>query len=844
MSRTIISLNGAWRMKGCPAGSLSDDAISALVPDASWIEATVPGDVHAALVKHTVIPDPTWGDNVRQCGWVLEQDWCLSRSFSIERLPAGRRASLLFEGIDTFSSVWLNGTRLGATDNMFREYRFGVTDLVDVGGENRLLIVIRSIRHVLRGHDNDRYVSLFSPNRVFLRKTQCQFGWDCIPDLPSTGVWKDCALVLADEWEIQAVQIVTLLDGSVSFFVSVNLPPRRSELDGIAVRYVPENLGIELELCIRELDGTRVAEEVIPVEGGKSHATLRVADPRLWWPNGLGEPDLYRYRVALRRGGQVLDEREGRFGIREVKLRQDPQGKREFGFRFEVNGVPVFSKGANWIPADTFVGAIRPERYRDLVRRAREAHFNVLRVWGGGIYESDVFYDLCDENGIMVWQEFPCSCSDLPGDQEWFLKAVIPELEHQVKRLRNHPSLVYWTGGNETASVTGCRPSHGDVLLDYLVRGICGHLDPTRPYGPASPSSFSDLGSDQLSGDSHISAFEATCANGPGSFRTELERIRTRFNSELACMGPPRYRSLMRYMPQAALWPMNEMWELRNRRNPYSWTLKDSYSQTQLKLAEGMFGEAEGVKDFLKKAMTAHAELLGGEIEYHRSRKWENSGVMFWMLNDIWPTGTYSVVDYYLLPKPAFYAAKRAYRPLIVTIQRIGGEEVVYVVNDTLRPVAGELEVGQADLRGAVVWSARQRLSVAANASEKVENLAPRRQAAPGTYLFARYRNDFQDADARLFPDPWKDVEWPDPAITSTVCREERSGRIRTKVLSIRCRHYARLVNITHPLDASLRYSDNFFDMEAGSQRLVSIESEEDFSVEGLEIDHWLTEWE
>ncbi len=843
MGRTTLALDGTWAMKGFPAGSLSEQDAGALSADGSWIEAAVPGDVHTALLARGLIEDPTVGDNIKRCAWVLEQDWCFSRTFRFPDASAGRRGWLLFEGIDTLASVWLNGRMLGETDNMFRAWRFDLPETA-TDGDNRLLVLIRSVRARLRAQPPHDYVSLFDANRIFLRKTQCQFGWDCIPDLPSTGIWKSCSLVLPDEREIRDVRIETRVDGRVSFFVEVDLPPLRSELDGIRERYRPEELGLELRIGIQQPDGTSVAQATVAVSGGASYATLSVARPRLWWPNGYGEPFLYSYRVVLSNRERVVDERTGRLGIREVRLRQDPQGSSQFGFCFEVNGVPVFSKGGNWIPADLFVGAIPRERYRDLIRRAQEANCNTLRVWGGGIYESDAFYDLCDEHGIMTWQEFACACSDLPGDQEWFRQAIIPEMEHQVRRLRNHPSLVYWTGGNETASVTGCRPSRADPVLNYLVRGIIGDIDPGRPYSPSSPTTYSDLGSDPFSGDCHMSAFEPTCLNGPGSFRAELARMRTRFASEFAYQGPPRYRSLVRYLPPDALWPMNEMWELHNQRNPYSWMVKDSYSQTQRKLAEAMFGEIHGVRDFLKKAMTVHAELLGAEIEYHRSRKGENSGAMFWMFNDIWPTGTHSVIDYYLLPKPAFYAAKRSFRPLLVTIQPLEERHAVFVVNDARQAVKGYLHVGQADLKGAVLWKAKRRIEVAENSCQRVAELEPRRGVAPGTYLFARFSPAGQEAGGRFFLEPWRKIDWLDPGISFSVGPQHDGDGIRLSTVTVRAGSYARMVHLTHPDDAALVYSDNYFDMEAGSTVQLTITSEKELDTGSLALGHWLTEWE
>jgi beta-mannosidase len=844
MSRTTLRLDGDWRIKSFPYQSLTDSALSRLAADESWIPARVPGDVHAALLDQGIIPDPLFSDNARGCEWVTRTDRCFARTFSAEGLPRGRRLSLLFHGLDTYCSIWLNGIELGKTDNMFREHRFNVTDRVHFEGENRLLLLFSAIRPRIEELSNEKYVSLFNAERIFVRKAQCQFGWDWAPDLPSVGIWRGCALEAVDEREILGVQIVTRRAGSVSFFVEIDLPPSRTELDGIKPRYDAASLALELSVAIRDRAGAIVATGRTEVSGGRSYLNLRVDNPRLWWPNGLGEPYLYGYEVELWSRGNLLDRAAGKLGIREVELLQEPTGPNTLCFLFRINGVPVFCKGANWVPADLFPGVARRERYQVLIERAVEARFNMLRVWGGGIYEHDEFYELCDEQGLMVWQDFMSSCSDLPGDRPAFEESFSKEVEYQVRRLRNRPCIVYWTGGNETAGTAGYRPVYGDRLLHTVIRGICGDLDPTRPYGASSPSTFGDLGSDQSSGDSHISAFEPVCVSGGGVLREELRKIRTRFNSESAYMGPPRYRSLVRYMPQDSLWPPNELWDYRNRRNPYSWMLKDSYSQIQVRVAEDLFGEITGVKDFLKKAMTAHAELLSAEIEYHRSRKWENSGVLFWMYNDMWPTGTFSVIDYYLLPKPAFYAVKRAYRPLLLTIQQ--GEAGIHVIiaNDLQHAVEGDLEVNIAEVGRGVNSSTKKAVHVDASSCLAVLDLNLPSGTGPDTYCFARFASSMGETTTHFFPQMWRDVHWPEPSLRYDVAPESLTDGWHERKVNLRTTGFARMVALTHPEDTRLVYSDNYFDLPDGAEKTVCIRSREPFDAGKMTVGHWLTEWD
>jgi len=844
MGKNILSLNGIWKLKAFKPGELLKDNISSIEIDSSWININVPGDVYYALFESGMIPDPMYGDNYIKCKWVAEYDWLYYKSFKVPSNFKQNKTFLVFRGIDTYSMVWFNGKKIGSTDNMFREYEFNIADLLRVKQENHIIVLIKSTIKNIEKFSNKKYISLFNKKRIFVRKAQCHFGWDWAPDLPAIGIWRDCEILSRREHQIDNVFIKTKIDGIVTFFIETDHPPERTELNGLSVNYDINERKYKLVIKIYDDRKNLVKKEEIEVRGGKNYLTLKLNNPKLWWPNGYGESYLYNYTVELIRNGNEFDCYSGKFGIREIELKQDPKKNGEFNFQFLINGIPVFCKGANWIPPELFMGTIRKEKYLRLIKLAKEANFNILRIWGGGVYENDEFYELCDENGIMIWQDFMFSCSDLPGDQPWFLEMIIPEIEFQLKRLRNHPSIIYWCGGNELAIYAGYKVSFSYRIFHYIIRGLCNDLDSSRPYGVSSPISFSDLGNDQNSGDAHVSSFEQSYQKGINLFRTELNKCKAKFISEFYALGPVRFQSLKKYMPEDKLWPTNDLYELRNKYNPHSLYVKDTYTKMQLEVAAKLFGEFNNLRDFLKKAMTAQSELLSAEIEYHRSRKYNCSGLIFWMYNDTWPTSSWSVVDYYLLPKPSYFAVKRAYKPLLITIQKVFSNIEAYIINDLIYPVEGNIEIGQRDLDGNIIWHEEiHNFKVLANYAVKVSSFKNKYKNIPNSYLFARYINDYENVDSVFFYDLWKNKEWPDPQIYQEIIFESKEGDYYKKIIAITSKNYARMVNINLSDESTTFYSDNFFDIEAGKTKKIVIRSKKDFNINNIRVDHWLTEW-
>lgn len=864
MPVNTLTLDGQWLMTDYPHGQ--GEAARPFEPTAStegWLTTAVPGDIHPTLVENGRLPaDLFMGTNVEQCRWTGEREWWFRRDFDVPADFARARCELVFEGIDLFGTIWLNGRHVGDTRNSHRAHRFDVTDTLRPGRRNTLVVRVGATLRILEANPYQKYFACFNTPRIFARKAQCQFSWDWAPHLPALGIWRSVRLESFDSGRIMDVAVRPRNDGQVTFHVTLDERTYHQDLDQSTVKVEAAqsprptgDLVVEISgpFNVPERGKGRPVRHKIAVGGQKNFCTLTVPRPQLWWPNGYGSQPLYRYRITLLRNGRTHHQVEGRFAFREVRLVEEPLGPERLSFRFEINGTPIFCKGANWVPPSCFPGTLKAEKYRHLIRLARDAHFNMIRVWGGGIYEADAFYDACDELGIMIWQDFMFACSDYPDDHPEFIDEVIPEIEYQVKRLRNRPCVVYWCGGNEKTGSAGFKVSYGERLFHVIIRGACGDLDPTRPYRPASPQSHTDLGNDQNSGDSHGGCYEQAYEAGITCWREKMRDFRTVFNSEFGYHGPTRMQSLIKCVPRDKIWPISQEMEYHVQDNPYN-TIPETFAQVQARMASTLVGDVNDAESFVRCASTFHAELLRAEIEHHRRRKWENAGAMFWMFDDCWPCASWSVVDYYLLPKPAYYAAKRGFAPVIVAIIDEPDRYDVYAVNDTLKPLAGTLTFGQAGVTGEPLWSRTCQGRVGANASKLAASIPKKRvKNTADSYLFGRFAARGRTlAETTFFHRPWREINWPVPELSWRITPSAKvapdhvanNGSHYITRVTFKTVHYARMVHIDGVEGPGTLLSDNFFDLLPGSTKTVLICSGHRIDPAAVRIRHWLDKWD
>lgn len=446
-----------------------------LIFDDKTIPAQVPGDITVDLYRAGIVKDPYFGLNYKEIEWVARRDFTYQTVIvADDELLQNESVSVVFDGIDVFSDVYLNGKHLGETKNMFLQYRFEIRPLLQKGN-NVLTVEMHSTLNIMDKIDTTGYYAIFNEPRMFVRKAQCHFGWDWAPKICAYGIWNNVYVEGKSKQCIDDVFVVADDKGNLTLSVTLNynINATYDTLGVMAPGSYEENLGDKLHYYVSE---TPFAEPNLykgfDVIGKRNFACFVNKQAQLWWPLGYGEQPLYNYRVELERDGKIISVKSGRFGYRSVRLLEEPKADTLLGYQLQVNGVDVFVKGSNWIPVECFTGEITDDKYRKLTKLAANGNFNMLRVWGGGIYEKDIFYDLCDELGIMVWQDMMLACAEIAEDKPEWVSNMLAEVEYQVKRLRNHPALVYWCGGNEKTGCYGLCITKGEFFTDVTIATV------------------------------------------------------------------------------------------------------------------------------------------------------------------------------------------------------------------------------------------------------------------------------------------------------------------------------------------------------------------------------------
>jgi beta-mannosidase len=860
-SRNIFLSKGGWKLTGKDPqkGVIREPGLTS----GEWLSAEVPGDVNAILLKHGKIPDPHYDVQARQAYWVTSKEWWYALDFD----ASGdlKNPALVFEGIDGTADVFLNGTKLGTAKNAFYPHRYNVAGILKPSGNN-LRIRFYSINELLGGERLDELKG-WGPRRAFLRKPQYNFGWDWSLPLPSLGLVGDVYIIKDDTYKLIDHSVRTFTSGRVDFTFEVSKAAMKT---GYSIRLKVEGHGTNISRTVSR-------------DAHKSYVSFNIPEPKLWYPNGYGRPDLYNYSIELVVNNNVVDSKKGRFGIREVEIKENPftpEAGPGFSFQVAVNGEPVFCKGSNWIPCEIWPGTVKPEQIGFYLRKAKDANFNMLRVWGGGIYEQGKFYELCDELGIMVWQDFMMASTGYPADT--LRDELIKEANYQIKRLRNHPSVALWCGMNEDVyswSYPGSydvnaqadnetqrerkdqwsvnRLKDDPIILTMILRGLVSKQGLGVPYVESSPqASFDDVGNWPNSGNSHISSWKTALfdpGKHPETWRKHFEDVCS-FNSEFCIQGPANVKTIRKFMAPQNQWPPNDAWIYHIQRGHQD---IPHYEQTMY-IAGATFGEIKSLQEYVKHGQATHVEQTRAEYESARRDRPNNGGTMSWMFNDCWPTSNWSIIDYYRQEKPSYYAAKRACATLLPIIFERKGKIEFLFGNDTLASRKIKAVYGQEKLSGEKVWIRSGDFIVARNSTLKFaafpkDSLKTR---ADDFYFIEAEVNGKKLPKVTYFPDGWKNIPWPSkPKIRTEIVNQRlEEGRWISEV-RVTSDKFVRLCHVLLkakyesrelPVREDLRcdYSDNYFDLSAGDEHTIIIGSQSKISAKDLYTGHWLTEWE
>ena len=688
----IQSLNGTWELSG---GDYT-------------LPATVPGCAHTDLRAAGKIEDPFYRDNELDLLWIGETDWTFRRQFDVsDELLTHDHVLLRCYGLDTIATVVVNGIQIAQTDNMHRTYEFDVKTYLQ-SGDNTIEVTFASAMNYVREREREGGVlpawgvghhKLNSGG--WIRKQPSNFRWDWGPMLVTAGIWRDIELVAHNEIRLTDVHILQdhTIEGKVSLTVNVTATD-----DGPVT-------------CQITHKGAIIATTESDLQDGTAELALDIDDPQLWWPAGMGEQPLYTVEVTA--GDDLWT---GRIGLRTLQLdcHDDEWGE---SFQFVANGVSFFAKGANWIPADTFVTALTKADYRRLLEDAVAANMNMIRVWGGGIYEYDMFFDICDELGICVWQDFMFACATYPAYDQDFMTNVRAEAEDNVRRIRHHPSLALWCGNNELeqglvgdewTDHTMSWEDYG-ALYDVLLPEVVSVLDPQTAYWPCSPHTPRGDRSywlDPTAGDVHI--WQVWHGRQPFEFYRTCEH---RFISEFGFQSFPEPATTHGYTQPTDRNITSFVME-HHQRSAIGNSTIIHYMTDWFRLPTS-FDQTLWLSQILQGLGIKYA------VEGWRRNMPRQMGALYWQLNDCWPVASWASIDYHGRWKALHYMARRFFAPVLLSaVEDLESNTVdLHITNDKLDPVDGLIRWRLTDLAGHVVDEGRIAVSVAASHTQKVSTL-------------------------------------------------------------------------------------------------------------------------
>lgn len=780
---------------------------------------TVPGSVYWDLFENKAMPDPYYRDNEAIALALMEDDYAYETTFEIsDELKSCEEIFLHFNGIDTIADIYLNDFLLGKTCNMHREWEYPLTGrILD---KNTLKVVLHSpTKYIKECYEKDPVQGTGDAMRGFtaLRKAHCMFGWDWGPRLPDAGLWRPVELIGVDGARISDVCIFQKhTKDKVDLSVNVKLATAKETVEIPYTEFVHEHPEYLVKLTILSPEGALLASDVSIADA------FCVTDPKLWWPNGYGKQPLYTVIVTLSNGNLILDSVKKRIGLRTMTMVRE---KDEYGESFchEINGVRIFAMGADYIPQDNILRRVNKERTRTLLTQCVAANFNCIRVWGGGYYPEDDFYDLCDELGLMVWQDFMFACANYRLTES-FEEQISAEIKENVRRLRHHASLGLWCGNNEMEKFAkvgewGCDDAlRADYIkmYEYLIPKILKEEDPNTYYWPASPSSggsFDDP-DDPNRGDVHY--WDVWHGNKPF---TEYRKFFFRYLSEFGFQSFPSLKTV-------------ETFTLPEDRNVFSYVMEKHQRNAAangkiMNYMQQMFLYPTDFDTFIYASQLLQAEAIRYGVEHFRRHRGRCMGTVYWQLNDCWPVASWSSIDYYGRWKALHYYAKRFFAPLQISCEEEGlltqstnvneqpfeVEKSIHlnVANESLFARTVTVKWHLSTATGEIKKEASAELTVPALSSTWLEKVSlPEADLYHDFVYYTLYENDTPISEGSILFSQPKHFCFTDPHLKVALEGND---------LIVTSDSYAKSVEIRNEND-DLILSDNFFDMTKGTKRI------------------------
>lgn len=779
--------------------------------DIKGFKASVPGTVHTDLLQNKIIENPFFDTNEKQLQWIENEAWEYETNFTVTAEELNNETvTLQFDGLDTYAEVFLNGKSMLKADNMFRIWKVAVKKQLKKG-DNQLKVVFESA--VKKGKEAAAKLPYTLPGdeKIFTRKAQYHYGWDWGPRFVTAGIWKKVQLQFGNSAAIENVKFEqkTLTDTKAELVFTTRVDCQKSEKYSLKINDKVETFSLKK---------------------GKQQLVVKyeIQNPKRWWTNGLGEAHLYPFLISLEDKNKILDKRTLNIGLRTLELVQekDQTGK---SFYFKLNGVPVFMKGANVIPPDSFLPRTNDSVYGNMVQNAVEANMNMLRVWGGGVYADDAFYEACDKKGILVWQDFMFACAMYPGDEAFF-QNVKQEVIDNVNRLQNHASLALWCGNNEndegwhnwgwqkqykysTQDSTKIWNDYKKLFHEVIPKTLDSLLPKEKNmYWPSSPSIGWGRKESLLQGDSHYWGVWW----GMEPFEVYEKKV-GRFMSEYGFQGMPNQETFEAFADKKDLY-LNSEAVKNHQKHPTGYQTIQTYMERDYKIPTEF-------EDYGYVSQLLQAEGMKTAIEAHRRAKPYCMGTLYWQLNDCWPVTSWSSVDYFGNWKAFHYQAKRSFEKVLVSVAEADDQLKVYVVNDELTAQNGQLVLQLLDFNGKVLWEQMTGVQSTANSSAVFYSVAKKEFEtfdAKQMVLAVTLLSDDAEVKRALhyFVKP-KDMTLATPKIIVSQI-DENTIEVTTDVLAKNVFLQA----------GKVKFSDNYFDLLPGEKKEIRFEG----AIKGVQV--------
>jgi len=818
-ANSTVRLNQNWFLRSEAIDCGPEEFPSVLKRKGGWFRVNLPCDIHSPLIKCGILKEPLESDNCFAAKWTEKKSWWFKKDFEITPgLFKSDAMELVMKSLDAEADIFLNEKHLKHQKSTFYPFRQNVKESLKSGVNTLLVRLTSGVEHYTKSDvapirdavPLEKSFNRGDKRRPFVRKPQFVFGWDWGPRLVTCGITGSVQLEAYNTIAFRSLRVVTEKITGKKAFVRIE-----AEIENFSLCST-RDAAFRLEIIYGRKKAANLKQDLF-LRSGLNYVTLKaeIENAKLWWPNGTGEQPLYTVKATVFSEGVRAAYPDFKFGIRTLELDQEKINPEERTFAFKVNGLRIFCKGANWIPADSIYARVRPEKYQTLLREAKEANFNMLRVWGGGIYETDIFYEECDRLGIMIWQDLMFACAFYPDYLEWFRQEAEKEIDYQTKRLRNHPALVLWCGNNENHWVFNFVwskkfPFFGggriyNLITPRIVRQNCSDV----PYWNSSPYGGKYPNDNQAGDKHHWSDGMMSPKMEKRITPEEYDKVSAKFVSEYGYVGPCRKSSVKRYHGQSPVNRASKIWRLHNNnfeKGTVNAGIRRHYTDPK----------NLGLDDYILFASLCQGLMLGYSLEAIRNKE-TCYGSLFWMYNDCWGETGWSIIDYYLKRKPSYYFVKRAFAPKKLILREQNGTIRLTGINDTPDPVSFSAEYGFVSFDGKIKDFHNARIILPPFSRKRVLGFKkPRRDFIRGCCFVRPVSENIDIAPAILRPGVFRKLKVPEPdfEISSFKIRNGEAG------FTIRSSTFAHAVHFC--LEDRINLSDEYFDLLPGEEREVT----------------------